>query len=88
MHCYSAYISLIQYVYLINLRHCTPNRSAHYIQKSLDFFDVILYLFSYIQGSKQAVIVRLNFAKQAMIVGFNFNISTVVVFFYFCKCIN
>ena len=38
------YISLSQCTYLINSRHCTPNRSAHYIQKSLDFFDVILYL--------------------------------------------
>ena len=45
----NAYISLStvlmrylhQCVYLINLRYCTPNRSAHYLQES-DFFDVIL----------------------------------------------
>ena len=34
--------------YLVNSRHCTPNRSAHYIQKSSDFFGVIL--FSYIEN--------------------------------------
>ena len=47
-HCTSAYISLSQYVYLVNSRYCTPNRSAHYIQKSLDFFGVILYLSSHV----------------------------------------
>ena len=76
MHCY-------QCVYLINLRRCTPNRSVHYIQKSSDFFDVILLFSSLIYGIKQAVIVGLNSAKQPVIVGFSFNTSTVVFFFTF-----
>ena len=72
--------ALSQCVYLINSRHCTPDRNAHYIQKSLDFFDVILYFSFLTYGIKQAVIVGLNFAKQTVIVGFNFNTSTVVCF--------
>ena len=51
-----------------------------YIQKSLDFFDVILYLSSHYIGKQQAVVVGVNFSKQAVIVGFNFNASTVVCF--------
>ena len=43
MHCTTAYcyISLSQC-------YCTRNRSAHYILKSLDFFDVILYFSSHL----------------------------------------
>ena len=42
-----------QCIYLVNLRHCTPNRSAHYIQKSSDFFDVLLLSsFLYRESSK------------------------------------
>ena len=74
--------ALYQCIYLINSRHCTPNRSAHYIQKSLNFFDVILLsLFSYI-GNQTSCDCGNECAKQPVIVGFNFNTSTVVFFFF------
>ena len=46
--CISLHSALMRYthchqcIYFDNLRHCIPNRYAHYIQKSSDFFDVIL----------------------------------------------